>query len=77
MLNCSVVSGTYVRNIQPIVKIRRTCVLLRFVLLFLAMPFVFAPRRTCAQGNYEIQVYPYETVEPGHTMVELHSNFTF
>ena len=30
-----------------------------------------------AQENYEIQVYPYETVEPGHTMVELHSNFTF
>jgi hypothetical protein len=29
------------------------------------------------QDNYEIQVYPYETVEPGHTMVELHSNFTF
>jgi hypothetical protein len=29
-----------------------------------------------AQENYEIQVYPYETVEPGHTMVELHSNFT-
>jgi hypothetical protein len=30
-----------------------------------------------AQDNYEIQVYPYETIEPGHTMVELHSNFTF
>src|SRR5213592_5134465 len=30
-----------------------------------------------AQGNYENQVYPYETVEPRHTMVELHSNFTF
>jgi hypothetical protein len=29
-----------------------------------------------AQENYEIQVYPYETVAPGHTMVELHSNFT-
>lgn len=29
-----------------------------------------------AQENYEIQVYPYETVLPGHTMVELHSNFT-
>jgi len=29
-----------------------------------------------AQENYEIQVYPYETVDPGHTMVELHSNFT-
>jgi len=30
-----------------------------------------------AQDNYEIQVYGYDTVEPGHTMVELHSNFTF
>src|SRR5207249_6543691 len=30
-----------------------------------------------AQGYYEIQVYPYETVEPRHTMVELHSTFTF
>jgi hypothetical protein len=29
-----------------------------------------------AQDNYEIQVYGSETVEPGHTMVELHSNFT-
>ena len=29
-----------------------------------------------AQDNYEIQVYSYDTVEPGHTMVELHSNFT-
>lgn len=29
-----------------------------------------------AQGNYEIQVYPSETVKPGCTMVELHSNVT-
>ena len=29
-----------------------------------------------AQDNYEIQVYPSETLAPGHTMVELHSNFT-
>jgi len=28
------------------------------------------------QDNYEIQVYSYDTVDPGHTMVELHSNFT-
>src|SRR5580658_4020402 len=28
------------------------------------------------QGNYEIQVYPSETVTPGCTMVELHSNYT-
>ena len=29
-----------------------------------------------AQENYEIQVYPYETVPPRTTMVEIHSNFT-
>src|SRR5580765_3696757 len=29
-----------------------------------------------AQDNYEIQVYGYDQVEPRHTMVELHSNFT-
>jgi hypothetical protein len=29
-----------------------------------------------AQGNYEIQVYGADTVAPGNTMVELHSNFT-
>jgi len=30
-----------------------------------------------AQDNYEIQVYGSETVEKGHTMFELHSNYTF
>ncbi|HWD87766.1 MAG TPA: hypothetical protein VG367_06535 [Mucilaginibacter sp.] len=30
-----------------------------------------------AQDNYEIQVYGSETVDSGHTMVELHSNYTF
>ena len=30
-----------------------------------------------AQDNYEIQVYGVDTVDRGHTMVELHSNFTF
>src|SRR5437899_5110281 len=35
-----------------------------------------AAGRAGAQENYEIQVYPYEIVEPGHTMIELHSNFT-
>ena len=33
--------------------------------------------KLAAQDNYEIQVYPSETVAPGRTMVELHSNFTF
>jgi hypothetical protein len=35
------------------------------------------PSSTSAQGNYEIQVYAYETLEPHHAMVEVHSNFTF
>jgi hypothetical protein len=30
-----------------------------------------------AQGSYEVQVYGSDLVEPGSTMVELHSNFTF
>src|SRR6202044_1447405 len=30
----------------------------------------------CAQGNYEIQVYGADTIEPKSTMVELHSNYT-
>ena len=30
----------------------------------------------CAQDNYEIQVYGYDTVAPRSTMVELHSIFT-
>jgi hypothetical protein len=29
-----------------------------------------------AQDNYEIQVYGADLVKPGHTMFELHSNFT-
>src|SRR5437764_7821641 len=55
-----------------------------FTLHTLTLPFILytltllcAPWRVRAQDNYEIQVYSYDTVEPGHTMVELHSNFTF
>jgi hypothetical protein len=33
-------------------------------------------RVALGQANYEIQVYPSDTVEPHNTMVELHSNFT-
>ena len=29
-----------------------------------------------AQGNYEVQVYPGDTLKPGYTMVELHTNLT-
>ena len=44
--------------------------LLPVAALLLFNPFAFA------QNNYEIQVYGSDTVPPGHTMVELHSNFT-
>jgi hypothetical protein len=42
--------------------------------LFASLAFTVLP--AAAQDNYEIQVYDAETVAPGHTMVELHSNFT-
>lgn len=38
---------------------------------------VATPSASSAQDNYEIQVYGSETVPQGHTMFELHSNFTF
>ena len=43
--------------------------------LLLMLPLVACPE-AAAQDNYEIQVYPADTVEPHKTMVELHSNFT-
>ncbi len=46
------------------------------IVFYLAIiPALALPSR--AQDNYEIQVYAYDTVAPRHTMVELHSNFTF
>lgn len=49
---------------------------LGFILFAAFAAFISAAPRAAAQDNYEIQVYSYDTVEPGHTMVELHSNFT-
>jgi hypothetical protein len=46
-------------------------------LLFLLTGVAALSSPVRAQDNYEIQVYGYDTVEPHHTMVELHSNFTF
>ncbi len=43
----------------------------------IALLGVFCATGLFAQGNYEIQTYPSETQDPGTTMVELHSNFTF
>jgi len=52
---------------------------LRFSLAFafLAALAAISSSPLHAQDNYEIQVYSYDQVEPHHTMVELHSNFTF
>src|SRR5580700_11688751 len=46
--------------------------LIALPLLTLILSAPLAP----AQDNYEIQVYGSDLVDPGHTMVELHSNFT-
>jgi hypothetical protein len=52
--------------------IRFTC-----AIVFLAfVNFALCATPASAQDNYEIQVYGSDLVEPGHTMVELHSNFT-
>jgi hypothetical protein len=45
------------------------------ILLNVALLLVFCGTAR-AQDNYEIQVYGSETVAPGRTMVELHSNYT-
>jgi hypothetical protein len=49
---------------------------LRAALLWLLVstPLTLVPVPAGAQGNFEIQVYGSETVAPGSTMVELHSN---
>jgi hypothetical protein len=46
-----------------------------YKLSFLALLFG-ACLTALSQGNYEIQVYGADTVSPGSTMLELHSNFT-
>jgi len=49
--------------------------MLRKLLLSALLTTLFSNLK--AQDNYEIQVYGSETVEKGHTMLELHSNYTF
>ena len=56
---------------KPIVSFR-----LSFSFIALLILSTTLSPSAAAQDNYEIQVYAYDTVEPHHTMVELHSNFT-
>jgi hypothetical protein len=51
---------------------RRPACPVRAVLI--AALLLVAPALARAQGNFEIQVYPSETVAPGVTMFELHTN---
>jgi hypothetical protein len=65
-----------IRFVQPPGKIVEWIVFRILLFLFTTGAWVLSLVPAAAQDNYEIQVYPYETVQPGHTMVELHSNFT-
>jgi hypothetical protein len=47
------------------------------IALLIAVLAVLVAKSLHAQGSYEIQVYGSDTVAPGVTMLELHSNFTF
>jgi hypothetical protein len=49
---------------------------LAYIIVLCLGVFMAIAGPAAAQDNYEIQVYGAETVEPHHTMVELHSNFT-
>jgi hypothetical protein len=46
------------------------------IFALVSMMVLLAAPPTWAQDNYEIQVYGSDLVDPGHTMVEPHSNFT-
>ena len=48
----------------------------RLVPIFILMALLACAAKLHAQDNYEIQVYPADTVEPRSTMVEFHTNFT-
>src|ERR1700693_1947369 len=54
----------------------RTMSCRHLAITFLLVTLSLAATLARAQDNYEIQVYGSDLVDPGHTMVELHSNFT-
>jgi hypothetical protein len=56
-------------------KIVQEIVLLAFGTIIITL--LATPASAQGNGDYEIQVYGSDLVDPGHTMVELHSNFTF
>ena len=64
------------RNPEPVNPRKATRYLKQAVTFtLLSFLFTFVPK-LLAQDNYEIQVYPSETVAPGTLLTELHSNYT-
>jgi hypothetical protein len=47
----------------------------RFILAALVVGGAMPAAPASAQDLFEIQVYPYDTVEPGRTILEFHTNF--
>jgi len=64
------------RTAQGSAELRSTMIGLRAALdvLLTAAALTLLAGAACAQGNFEIQVYGSETVAPGTTIFELHSN---
>src|SRR3979409_214320 len=52
----------------------RTCC--RFLVAALIVFSAFPAQPAATQDLFEIQVYPYDTMERGRTMLEFHTNFT-
>jgi len=50
-------------------------ILIRLIPSGVIAVLLFLPSHAAAQDLFEIQVYPYDTVEPHHTMVEFHMNY--
>ena len=50
--------------------------MVKAVLLVAAWSILVYSSPLGAEGNYEIQVYGADTVEPRSSMVEFHTNFT-
>ena len=62
---------------KPSIRLMSRKLLVRFGHSLCIVVFTLAYSAVAsAQGNYEIQVYGSDTVPPGSTMVELHSNYT-
>jgi hypothetical protein len=64
------------KNAWALGKDSATLFLVILRLIILAAVLGASPSLLRAQDNYEIQVYGSELVERGHTMFEVHSNFT-